>query len=262
MSFAEIDECSRSTEWSMSDLHSHDYFEIYCLLKGERRYFLEDKIFDISAPTICILPPFTPHKTEGGAYRRININVSPDILSEREKRYLLDLGEHTAFKIEESKAKLFISLLEESALKANHAPGGEALTIHFVHVLISILHQDALTPYHFSNSSSAPKKDISAMRAVKYINNHFNEDFTLLELCNRIFVSKNTLCSDFRRCMHCTVMEYRTFIRVVKAKELLSSTKKSISDIAFECGFSSANYFGLIFKKSVGISPSNYRKMR
>jgi transcriptional regulator GlxA family with amidase domain len=57
-------------------------------------------------------------------------------------------------------------------------------------------------------------------------------------------------------------MEYRLFTRISRAKELLSSSKMSIESIAAECGFSSANYFSLIFKKEVGISPRSYRKMR
>ena len=75
MSFVEIDERIRSREWSMSELQSHDYFEMYFLLEGSRRLFIDDKIFDISAPAACVIPPFCMHKTEGGAYRRINVNV-------------------------------------------------------------------------------------------------------------------------------------------------------------------------------------------
>ena len=57
-------------------------------------------------------------------------------------------------------------------------------------------------------------------------------------------------------------MEYVSRMRLSKAKSLLKDTNKSIEDIALDCGFSSANYFGLIFKKEVGLSPLNYKKSR
>jgi transcriptional regulator GlxA family with amidase domain len=57
-------------------------------------------------------------------------------------------------------------------------------------------------------------------------------------------------------------MEYVMRIRLNKAKGLLRNTNKSIEEVAFECGFSSANYFGLIFKKEIGLSPLNYKKTR
>ena len=40
----------------------------------------------------------------------------------------------------------------------------------------------------------------------------------------------------------------------------LSSTDKNVSEIAELCGFPSANYLGIVFKKQIGISPLNYRK--
>ena len=57
-------------------------------------------------------------------------------------------------------------------------------------------------------------------------------------------------------------MEYVSRMRLSKAKLLLRDSNKSIEEIATECGFSSANYFGLIFKKEVGLSPLNYKKTR
>jgi transcriptional regulator GlxA family with amidase domain len=45
-----------------------------------------------------------------------------------------------------------------------------------------------------------------------------------------------------------------------KAKHLLLSTDKTVNEIAELCGFSSANYFGLIFKKKENLSPLTYRK--
>ena len=41
---------------------------------------------------------------------------------------------------------------------------------------------------------------------------------------------------------------------------LLKNTSKSITDIAFEVGFSSSNYFTIAFKKITGLTPSEYKK--
>ena len=55
-------------------------------------------------------------------------------------------------------------------------------------------------------------------------------------------------------------IDFLLTVRITKAKQLLVSTKKSVGEISDACGFSSANYFGLIFKKKEGISPLTYRK--
>ena len=55
-------------------------------------------------------------------------------------------------------------------------------------------------------------------------------------------------------------MKYVSELRITAAEKLLDNTDKTIEEIAEICGFSSASYFGLAFKKERGRSPSNYRK--
>lgn len=262
MSFIEIDSCTRVDEWSMSRLQSHDYYELYFLLEGTRRFFLEDGIFNITAPTVCIIPPFCLHKTEGGAYKRININVSGDVLSEVEREFLDVYGEQVVFNLDTERATVFLSLLEEASgiLYGNLTDG--SLTASFVHVLLHLLGNGCLRPIDVNVGKVCPRRDDAVMQAVAYINKHYAERFTVNDVCAALFMSKNSLCAKFRSTMHCSVMEYRSFIRISRAKEFLVSGGKSLEEIAELCGFSSANYFSLIFKKQVGISPSGYRKTK
>ena len=51
-------------------------------------------------------------------------------------------------------------------------------------------------------------------------------------------------------------------LKLNKAKQYLSSTKKNIKDISDLCGFSSAAYMGLIFKQKIGLSPLKYRQLQ
>lgn len=262
MSFIEIDSCTRQNEWSMSELQSHDYYELYFLLEGSRRFFLEGKILNITAPTVCIIPPFCMHKTEGDAYKRINVNVSGDVLSENERAFLDGLGERVVFDLDTEKAGMFLPLLEEAARATSGKPKSESLALSFVHVLLHLIDNGCLSPVDIQLGKPGLKKDVVVMQAVAYINQYYAEDFSVNDLCSALFVSKNSLCAKFRATMHCSVMEYRSFIRISRAKELLISGGKSLEEIAELCGFSSANYFSLIFKKEVGISPSGYRKTK
>ena len=263
MNFIEIESQERTNDWSMSKLQSHNYFELYFLLSGTRRFFLNDKSFNITAPVACIIPPFCMHKTEGSAYSRININISPTILTPSEKDFLDSLSKNVLFKIDLKKAQPFLTLLKSaSAIEGN--PLNEELMHSFLHVLLYLLQGDALIPLHIpaENPKSKSKMNLTITRVIEYINAHYQEDFKLDDLCKLFFISKNSLCQQFYNLMHCSIIQYRTFIRISKAKELLISSKKSLEQIAELCGFSSANYFSLIFKKSVGLSPANYRKSK
>lgn len=261
MHFVEIDFKERKNEWSMSSLQSHDYYELYFLLKGTRRFFVNDKIFHITAPVACIIPPFYMHKTEGDAYSRININVSPKALSQNERAFLDKLGEEAVFTLDPQKSDLFTRLLESAISARSDTPSNE-LTDSFLHVLLYLLKQDCLQPLESQEVTDAVVDSSLAMRVVAFVHDHYKEDFSIQDICQTFFISKNILCSEFKKLMNCSVMKYRQFIRISKAKELLAFTKKGMKEIAEECGFSSENYFSLIFKHEVGLSPTNYRKAK
>jgi AraC-like DNA-binding protein len=56
--------------------------------------------------------------------------------------------------------------------------------------------------------------------------------------------------------------QYHLQLRIIRAKELLVSTSKSITEIAFQLGFQNIYHFSLLFKKKVGMNPSEFRKGR
>ena len=261
MNFIEIDCREQTGEWSMSDLQSHDYFEIYFLLKGTRRLFLGEKIYTVSAPAVCVIPPFCMHKTEGGAYRRININVSVDLLFDEELSFLNSLGKTVIYKLDLDRAELFLQILESAAISTPR-PESRYLTQSYLHILIHLLKNDCISPSDITPDSPKQKTNVVLSKIIEYINENYKEDFSIETLCHKFFISKNTLCAQFHSLMNCSATQYRTFVRISKAKELLASTSKSMEVIAEECGFSSANYFCLIFKKNVGIAPSYYRKAK
>ena len=54
--------------------------------------------------------------------------------------------------------------------------------------------------------------------------------------------------------------EYISDVRIKNACEMLLNSSKSVTDIAFDCGFYDSNYFGDAFKSIKGMSPNKYRK--
>ena len=115
MNFIEIEYRARYDSWGMSELQSHDYYELYFLIEGSRSFFYGDKMFSITGPAFCIIPPFAMHKTAGGSYKRININVSTDLLIQKELDLLGTLSESVAFSLDQEWVSLPLALLNEAA---------------------------------------------------------------------------------------------------------------------------------------------------
>ncbi|MBQ8409990.1 MAG: helix-turn-helix domain-containing protein [Clostridia bacterium] len=64
----------------------------------------------------------------------------------------------------------------------------------------------------------------------------------------------------FKSVMGVSPAKFITDCRIARAKELLTAEYLSPVDVAERCGFSSVSYFCRVFKKSVGITPSEYKK--
>lgn len=96
--------------------------------------------------------------------------------------------------------------------------------------------------------------------ASQYIDEHLGADLTINLLCHTLTVSKNFLYNSFHDSYGKTVNEYISERRVERAKELLVHSTDSIYDIANSVGFDNISYFYTLFKKKVGISPTEYRK--
>ncbi len=262
MNLIDFEKITRSDDHSMLALHSHEHYELYFLLEGERNFFVKNKLFSIKRNTLVVVPPYCLHKTEGGPYKRININISPDLLTPLQLEVLNKYSKITAINIKNDSLKLIISLLEAGEAFPLSAKLRSETLLSITQTLIGLLSLE--NPTSDSITATIGPNDISPeiLKIVHYINKNFSHELTLKELCDKFYICKVALCKKFKEAMNCSIMQYVTQLRINKAKNLLQSSNESIEDIATLCGFSSGNYFGLIFKKAIGVSPLNYRKTR
>lgn len=107
-------------------------------------------------------------------------------------------------------------------------------------------------------------KNRSILRtAVDFIDSHYmDEEISLNTVANVANVSSNHFSALFSQNMGHTFIEYLTTLRMNKAKELLRCTGMRSSEIAGEIGYKDAHYFSYLFKKTQGMTPSDYRKVR
>ena len=98
------------------------------------------------------------------------------------------------------------------------------------------------------------------LKALEYIDRNFTRDISVKDVAENCFISVPYLQSLFSElCGHGVAEEIRNK-RLEYSKELLLTTEYSIKQIAFSCGFKSADYFSVIFKKYCNATPLKYRK--
>lgn len=257
-----VEERKRDKDYHMALPHSHEHWELYFLLEGNRSFFIENRMFIIEKDTFVAISPFKMHKTEGGPYRRININFSSDFLSDEQKKFLSGCFDKGAVSICGEYYEVICALLCELCDIQNRSlklrSENEMNLTRSLLYFLAKQNSQALLPA--SQTKQPIANDSIVLKIAYYLNTNYKENITLPTLEKEFFLSKATLCKRFKEGMNCSIMEYLTLIRLSRAKALLISSSKSVEAISAECGFSSANYMGLVFKKELGISPLGYRK--
>jgi AraC-like DNA-binding protein len=96
--------------------------------------------------------------------------------------------------------------------------------------------------------------------AIHWIDNHFSESIQLSEVAHLTNMSEHAFCRAFKKATNKTFLQYLNDIRVHEAAHLLIESHRSITDIAYEVGFTNISSFNRYFKKTKNISPSDFRK--
>ena len=85
-------------------------------------------------------------------------------------------------------------------------------------------------------------------------------NMTLSELSRSVNCSPFLLCRVFREATGQTITSYRHALRVLAALERLREGITDITDLALELGYSSHSHFTHIFRRHLGITPSQFRQ--
>ena len=94
---------------------------------------------------------------------------------------------------------------------------------------------------------------------IAYINQYYSEKIALAEIAKAASVSEREASRCFKKNIGQSPMEYLIQYRLNQSKKLLLETNMTITDICQQCGFSDSAYFGKVFRKSYGMTPSEYR---
>jgi AraC-like DNA-binding protein len=137
----------------------------------------------------------------------------------------------------------------------------ELSKIHTIERLTKWLMDSIILPFNqrVENKLNIELKRI-VEKVVKMIQENYMNDISLDSCAEEVGTNPYTLSKAFKQIVGINFIDYLTELRIQKAKELLSHSTMKINDIAESVGYRHS-YFNRIFKKHMGIPPSQYRKM-
>lgn len=255
----DIKSVSTAHKYELNEQNKCDYFAgrgtyglVFCV-SGQAKYKFKDGrelnvqggdllIIGISAAYKIILPVPFKHYT-------VNFDI-------HEESSTLPMEKNGYYKIKvsspENYKRAFSELTKSRELLAN-----ELRDMSTIGRLYSIFGMIANDEAQRTEESYEYRRLLPAKR---FIESNPIAKFTLDTLARLTNMSVTNFRREWKRIYKSTPLAYRDALRIKRAKELLTSSFSTISEISDVCSFDNPSYFIRFFKKHTGLTPSEYRK--
>lgn len=263
-----IETLSETNSKGMSQSHFHDYYEIYYLLEGKRRYFINHTLYDVIPGDVLMINKGDIHLSQSAGteekYARYLITFSDQFLNrlgeEFDKNFLMKIFETKKIHIPEAMHHSFHMLLHkaETKIKQKDEYSQYLAKLNFLEVLVNLNKFSTKNTYPLLDDLSVYEDRIQEV--CRYICNYYNKPISLDQMAKIAYMSPTYFSKKFKRVTGFGFNEYLNNVRIKMATNLLMETQSPITEIATFCGYQDSNYFGDVFKKIMGVSPNKYRK--
>lgn len=127
-------------------------------------------------------------------------------------------------------------------------------------VIRPLCHMLALLQLQLAEAAETDSVDGLGDTVLRYVQKNFMQELTIERVARACACSASTVSHLFRRHTGRSVKQYVAELRINQAKKLLETSDLPVQTVASLCGFANINYFSTAFKKTVGLSPTEYRR--
>ncbi len=260
--------------YNMPNAHVHPVYEIYYLVSGSRKFFIESDIYNISKGDLVFIDKNAMHRT---TYSSDKMNERAYVLFDDKhisafidrygKEDLEQCLKYRVFSIPIQRREYVEGLISKLYTERRHADEfSQTLMENCLCELMVFLVRykrsffDAKENISSLSAEALSPGDENIQKAARYIVENYRRDISLTEAAEYVNMSSTYFSKKFKEVTGFGFKEYLLNLRIKRASELLLETRLSVTEIAYEAGFNDSNYFGDVFKKNKGISPLGYRK--
>lgn len=246
-------------------LHHHsDIVEIHCLTKGKRFCFVNNQQYTITGNELFITFPFEPHNN--GNFGQSPCSFYGFQIDLKERESILGLNKEYSNSLKTMLTTLperhlrytsTDALLLKQAFEMFASGTAEEVKTGVMYLCCFLFKLPEFTPVKHGGIRHIDK---NIQRAITHIERNYQEVLRVQDLADIAGYSISRFKAKFKEDVGMTPANCITYQRIEHAKVLLKETDTPITNIAFDAGFSSSNYFCTVFKKVVNHSPSAYRE--
>lgn len=240
-------------------LHWHNYIELELITDGKGEQLLNGKSHSLSRGSVSLIRLTDFHSLiPKGDISIINLSFEENLLNEDILSALALPFSELCVRPEESD----FDALESLSLLCLKETEKEAPSKKYIKTLLNAVFIKLFEASKLNCERLASEKTrlTPFRRSLEYLHSHFREDPSLSQIAEIAHYNPSHYSVVFHREMGESYLKYLNTLKLSYAKELLGLSDLRLTDICFECGFTSYANFLKSFKEKTGVSPSEYRK--
>ncbi|MDL5055744.1 helix-turn-helix domain-containing protein [Oscillatoria laete-virens NRMC-F 0139] len=259
-------------EYSAFDMHHHEFAELVIILGGSAVHITPKEEYVLEAGDVFVINPKVMHGfREIRRLKLCNIMYDPTFfipaqtlpkLAGYHALFVIGPRHHASGKFE-NRLRLSARQLAEALPLTSRIekefkekqPGYQSAVQGLFILLVT-----ALARAYSRETLSSQRLTDRLARVISFLEDNYHEKIPLPQMASMAGLSVNQFLRLFRRDYQTSPTDYLIRLRIAKACELIRTTDRSITQIAFDVGFSDSNYFYRQFSKIMGINASKYRR--
>ena len=252
--------------------HCHDSFEVIFAHKGSIVVGADTGVETLTEGSGCFINAGVIHSVRGAPTEESvlrSIVFHPRLIGgidtifwQKYSRPLIE-NKHCrfiCFSAEKERDRELIDLMREAWLvEWEEAPGFEFEVRSLLSkIIFRIIEGSVGREYVLSDGELRDMERLKTM--ITFIEKNFADNITLKQIAETVSISEGECIRCFKRTTALPPMQFLKGFRLLRASELLRTTRLKVSDVAERCGFLDMSYFAKSFKQLMSESPTDYRK--
>ncbi len=255
------------TRYEMS-AHWHTELEIIRILQGELKIRLNNREYIAQSGDIVFVNPETVHGASPAdcVYECVIFHIDFLDTSTYSCKFFVESILNREFVIKDfnrSEETDFINSVNAVFDAMKHKSSGYKFTvIGALYAMLGVIVDNHLYSNVTGDAEISDSKNIPKLKKVlSFLRDNYQQQLSLEDMSRAADMSPKYFCYFFKEKTGKTPVEYLNGYRIEKASQMLLNSDKSVTDIAFSCGFNDLSYFIKTFKAQKGISPTKFRKV-
>lgn len=250
-----------------SEYHAHDFVELSIVTSGAIDYHIEGKDYRVEQGDMMLFNPGVYHQSTtipNTSCTELHIGIAQLRIDKDKSNYIQvpkDQPILRAHKYKEEIQHCLQAIEKEQRVRAfGYTLVLKAKVMELVSLLYREMNDESKKSLEELTQAGQREKKKIVQYLIDYMNTHYQEEVSLEDMCNTMYLSPVYLSKIFKEETGTSPINYLIQIRLQKAKDLLEQEQLPIHVVARQVGYSDAYYFSKVFKKHYGMSPAHYVK--